>query len=146
MKELKREIKTMETYGWEATDGTMFNDKDECAKYEKTCKCVIRSAFINEVKFCINEYKLVECGGEDYGYAFVDVTEKNIDAINKALVYSYPNANLVTPEYIGKEIMVGVEFYNGVPNVGGWWTTLDDIINGIKERVDSARKANEKGA
>lgn len=149
MKELKREIKTMETYGYEATDGTYFRTKEQCEKYEETCECVIMTAFKKEVKFYIDEDTMFETGADDYGYYFIDVTENNIDAINKALVYYYDKARLVDREYIGKEIMVFVEYANNPEGIcrkvlSGYWTTMDEKINEIKATVDRAREKGDK--
>ena len=46
MKEVKREVaRTIkETFvGWEAVDGTFFDDRQECEKYEKSAKGVLRA-------------------------------------------------------------------------------------------------------
>jgi len=44
MKEIKKERTTTQTYyEYEALDGTIFDDKEECLNYENTAKCVLKA-------------------------------------------------------------------------------------------------------
>lgn len=44
MKEIKKERTTTQTYyEYEAYDGEIFNDKEECKKYEDSAECVLKS-------------------------------------------------------------------------------------------------------
>lgn len=114
-----------------ATDGKIFDSREECLKYETICKCVIMADYKSLVKGTISEYGLYEeCGCEEFYYDLVEIKNENDrEIVNKALKYAYENARLVTKEEIGKTIMVAKE-YNG--SLTGYHTTIDNILNTIK--------------
>ena len=119
-----------------AEDGQVFRSEEECQKYEKTCKCVIMSAYKPLVKGTISEYGLYEeCGCEDFYYDLVEIKNENDrEIVNKALKFAYENARLVTEEEIGKTIMVAKEYDDLLT---GYHTTIDNIINTIKGNYEN---------
>lgn len=110
MKELMHEVK--ETYAWEANDGTVFYDKNECAQYEKTARCAIisrlRELFVGG-NDPMTEYQVFEgygCRSEDYLMAVLDIkNEDDLYAVNQyaALVGAEP----VPSTMIREKILVG---------------------------------------
>lgn len=79
MKEIKKE-KTVFDYEYEAYDGSIFKNREECIKYEETAQCVIRKKFNDLVEYSSNESSLFSCGSED---CIIDFVKPNTqDAIN----------------------------------------------------------------
>ena len=81
MKIIKKEyINYIEEY--EAVDGTIFNSKEECIKYENSAAAVLKSRYKKLVIKETNEWDLFKCGNED---EFIDViklwSEKDIDLV-----------------------------------------------------------------
>ena len=64
MKEIKNEVKYTKTeIQYEAIDGTVFEDREECQKYEKTARCIANEKFNKLVIKTTNEWELF--GGSD---------------------------------------------------------------------------------
>ena len=86
MKEIKKERTTTQTYyEYEAIDGTIFNDKDTCAEYEKTLKCINQAKYNNLIikKDC-TEYDLFGVGSEDDYIDLIKVkSQDDIDIVMK---------------------------------------------------------------
>lgn len=81
MKIIKKEyINYIEEY--EAVDGTIFNSKEECIKYENSAALMLKSRYKKLVIKETNEWDLFKCGSED---EFIDViklwSEKDIDLV-----------------------------------------------------------------
>ena len=125
-----------------ATDGKIFDSREECQKYEKTCKCVIMSAYKPLVNGTISEYGLYEeCGCEEFYYDLVEIKNENDrEIVNKALKFAYENARLVTEEEIGKTIMVAKEYGDSLT---GYHTTIDNILNTIKGNYEKELSKEE---
>lgn len=65
MKELTRETKS--TYIiYQASDGTEFNNKEECKKYEDTAKCLLLTKYRPLVKKTVTEYDIFNTGSDEY--------------------------------------------------------------------------------
>lgn len=65
MKELIRETKS--TYIiYQAPDGTEFNSKEECKKYEDTAKCLLLTKYRPLVKKTVTEYDIFNTGSDEY--------------------------------------------------------------------------------
>lgn len=65
MKELIRETKS--TYiVYQAPDGTEFNSKEECKKYEDTAKCLLLTKYRPLVKKTVTEYDIFNTGSDEY--------------------------------------------------------------------------------
>lgn len=94
MKEIKEEIvtKTINTK-YEAIDGTVFNNREECIKYEDTAKCALLAKYRKLVIKQDYEWNLFGIGSEDYKVAVVKVTTE--DDIKCIMQLSY----LYNPKY-----------------------------------------------
>lgn len=82
MKEITKEKKSTYTV-YQATDGTEFNSKEECQKYEDTAKCVLLTKYKPLVKRTDSEYNIFNTGSDEY---IIDIlrplsTESDIDII-----------------------------------------------------------------
>lgn len=65
MKELIRETKS--TYIiYQAIDGTEFNNKEECKKYEDTAKCLLLTKYRPLVKKTVSEIDVFNTGSDEY--------------------------------------------------------------------------------
>lgn len=65
MKEITREVKS--TYiVYQAIDGTEFNSKEECKKYEDTAKCVLLTKYKPLVKKTVAEIDIFNTGSDEY--------------------------------------------------------------------------------
>lgn len=65
MKEIIRETKSTYTI-YQAIDGTEFNSKEECQKYEDTAKCLLLTMYKPLVKKTDNEYNIFNTGNDEY--------------------------------------------------------------------------------
>lgn len=78
MKEIKQEVihKSYKTV-YEANDGTQFDSKEECLKYEQSAVGVLMVEFKElQVNF-ITEYELFDTGSEEYFYSIVKLEDKD---------------------------------------------------------------------
>ena len=64
MKEIREEVKTY-NIKYKATDGCVFNSKEECEKYENTAKVVLKSKFKKLVLSETSEYNLFDVGSDE---------------------------------------------------------------------------------
>lgn len=65
MKEIIKERKNTYTV-YQAVDGTEFNSKEECQKYEDTAKCLLLTKYKPLVKRTASEYEIFNTGSEEY--------------------------------------------------------------------------------
>lgn len=65
MKEITREKKSTYTV-YQAVDGTEFNSKEECQKYEDTAKCLLLTKYKPLVKRTVREYDIFNTGSDEY--------------------------------------------------------------------------------
>lgn len=93
MKEIKQEVQKVEyVTKYEATDGTLFDDADECRKYENSARAVLLTRYKTLVinKFC--EEDLFGVGSCDYGIDIVKVTDsEEIDLVLQLLILYNPH-------------------------------------------------------
>lgn len=137
MKPVKTTRTIEETKGWMATDGTFFEDIEECKKYEKTCKGVIMGAYKQLVKGYVTEYGLFETGSEEYGYDIIEIkSAQDLETINKAFEF-YGANKILGNEYIGKTIMTNKE-WNG--ELYGYVVTLDEFISNVEKNIRASYK------
>lgn len=113
MKPIKETIEKIVAF--EASDGTRFENENECLKYEQTASVVIKDRFRRCIikKMCVEE--LTESGllalcdvGEDWYVALIDVrNEDTLMAINM-FAESVGSKYKLSPEEIGKKIVASV--------------------------------------
>lgn len=93
MKEIKQEIQRVEyVTKYEATDGTLFDNADECRKYENSARVVLLTRYKTLVtnRFC--EEDLFGIGSCDYDVEIVKVTSsEDIDLILQLLIIYNPH-------------------------------------------------------
>lgn len=65
MKEITKEKKSTYTV-YQAVDGTEFNSKEECQKYEDTAKCLLLTKYKPLVKRTVNECDIFNTGSDEY--------------------------------------------------------------------------------
>ena len=65
MKEVTKEKKSTYTV-YQAIDGTEFNSKEECQKYEDTAKCLLLTKYKPLVKRIVSEYDIFNTGSDEY--------------------------------------------------------------------------------
>ena len=87
MKEISVEQKTY-IRKWEAKDGTQFNSREDCEKYENSAKCVVLAKYNDFIITVSNAYEIFRIGSEDCRIDVVRVPdEKAIDAIFQAFCF-----------------------------------------------------------
>ena len=139
MKELTREIK--EVYGYEASDGTIFDDKAECLKYEESAKMIVRKRFNDLVVGDTTEEGLFNSGYDDTIMYIVNVkNEKDVDTINQyGYLLTQCKCNIVSDDDIGSEVIIGhCEDY--------LWRkgTLQELLDKITNNYNEAKEMYEK--
>ncbi len=82
MKEVIKEKKSTYTV-YQAIDGTEFNSKEECQKYEDTAKCLLLTKYKPLIKRTDSEYNIFNTGSDEY---MVDIlyplaTESDINTL-----------------------------------------------------------------
>lgn len=65
MKEITKETKSTYTV-YQAIDGTEFNSKEECQKYEDTAKCLLLTKYKPLIKRTASEYDIFNTGSDEY--------------------------------------------------------------------------------
>ena len=65
MKEITKEMKSAYTV-YQAIDGTEFNSKEECQKYEDTAKCLLLTKYKPLVKRTVSEYDIFNTGSDEF--------------------------------------------------------------------------------
>ena len=88
MKEIAK-IKTVEEIWYEASDGSEFQDKEQCERYEKTVKCALKSTFKGSKSqdSYVGDYDtlpILYYG--DTVYAVIIETPEQIEKINEAFL------------------------------------------------------------
>lgn len=142
MKEVIKEKKSTYTV-YQAIDGTEFNNREECQKYEDTAKCLLLTKYKPLVKRTVNEYDIFNTGSYEY---MIDIlyplaTESSIDTlIQLCRLYNgeretsyYDNMKNKLEEYLKTKdtILIGRgSEYEGYDNFF-ILTTLQEISNKI---------------
>lgn len=142
MKEISVEQKTY-IRKWEAKDGTQFNSKEDCEKYENSAKCVILAKYKDFVIKESSEYDLFGVGNEDCQVDIVRVpNEKAIDTIFQVFCFFRDWVSDENKEEVRKKIVHAYEYNDFLLIQRGYELddlyiigTLDDVIEQIKERV-----------
>ena len=85
--------KTVNVTKWEASDGTTFETREECSKYEGTAKCVLYTRYKPLIKRSVDEYTL----GFGSEVNFVDVvevkSEGDVNVIKQLWFHWHPSTN-----------------------------------------------------
>ena len=88
MEQIKIKVET-EHIKYKALDGTLFNDKEECKKYEESAKCVLLSKYNKYVIKQCSEYDIFRVGDEYNQYDIVRTTDT--DLIKQLWYLYHPN-------------------------------------------------------
>jgi hypothetical protein len=138
MKEVKEEIKreVVDTHiHYEAIDGTVFNDKEECQKYENSAigvllgKTVAFTVAHDGDGTSVNPFN----DNDDNNYkVLLPQSQEDIDVLNQLHLFprnceDYPNPKF-TKEHIGKLILMGYRIYDNALD-WTWFYELDKVIN-----------------
>lgn len=103
MKEIVKERTKVETYSiYQAADGTEFDDKKECEKYEQTARFVLNTKFKRLVVKESTEWNLFHAGSDENPVYAVRL-EKETDADTVMQLYCYDNSWINTSEGDYKE-------------------------------------------
>lgn len=150
-----REIMTIRTIeevvGYEAFDGTKFESKDECEKYEKlTAEGAIKEKFKKLFVGMIEESEMIWGGkkvfvgggcGDGNGYALVRIKNENDLNICKAFykITKDKSPREFTEDMIGKEIIVCVtdEYYESNRTNGEWDLTECYVDGTIEDNIET---------
>lgn len=87
---MKKEI----TKEYKANDGKIFNNEEECRKYENTAYAVINAEFRTTILKIITEYDLLGygIGSEDYEIAIINIKNHNdLDKVNRMIEITNEN-------------------------------------------------------
>lgn len=76
MKEISVE-KTLTERKYEAIDGTLFDNKDECQRYENTARCILLSKYNKLIIKSATEYDLFEMGSEESVIDLIKIRHKS---------------------------------------------------------------------
>lgn len=110
MKELKRTETIEKVIGYEANDGTYFDSKEECEKYEKSAFAVVYERFRKLVVKELYEHEIFEnqgYGSEEYVYYLIDIKDDNdVNTYNHFAQFT-EGKRIIDNSYIGKRILVG---------------------------------------
>ncbi len=103
MKEIKKEIVNYST-SYVAVDGTEFNDKEECQKYEKSARCALFARYATKVIDRNTEFSFFGFGSDDCRIECVrPESEDEVDLIMQ--IYFLENPHMEKDEYGHKEIV-----------------------------------------
>ena len=94
MKEITKERTNIEKYTvYEAVDGTQFDSQEECARYEKSAKGVLRGKLSRLiVNDQYNEWSLFKCGCEEDSIIAVGLpTEADVDTVLQTYYLDNPH-------------------------------------------------------
>lgn len=129
MKEITR-TKT-EVVGYESTDGTYFDTKDECQRYEQSALCVVRGRIKEIALKSTTEYGLFEMGSVDCDlFVVIPKSKEDINLLNQlAILINGDDQRQVTDGAIGKTVFV----YTGYNNDSCWFDTLESLVRRITD-------------
>lgn len=99
-----REIKQSNTntvIKYKALDGTIFNDKEECVKYENTLACYLKTRYMSLVQRTMTEGELTTFGSDDY-YIDLVLLKSEEDVKNIMLYILYNHSYIQNPGHESK--------------------------------------------
>jgi hypothetical protein len=149
MKSVSKEV-TNTIYGWEAIDGTFFDNKEECQRYENSAKTVILAKYNKLVVKSGSEEELFYIGCGDNTVDVVKISKySDIDVILQ--LYTLVNGNPIE-DVLNKQIerceraldTNDYLFINRGYNDDYFWVmdTLTDRLNYIANECDSSLTIN----
>lgn len=135
--ENKREVvNTVTDILYEAVDGTIFHNEEECHKYESTVEAIL----LSKVKeFMIKEIPgsdLLESNDEGIYRIVVPKEEKHIDILNQLwkLNGGASKDNLLfSTEDLDKVIAIGIRYYETFKIDWIWFWKINDVIKSITD-------------
>ena len=144
MKELTREVKTIETYGYKADDGTFFKTKEECQKYEETAKMVCygkaKQYLIGETTECC----LTEFGSDENSIEIYNVPDMEAAKVIEQYIIleTHGDDDFVgkVTSRIGKKVMACW----GYEREWCWVTSVEEYTEMIQKNFERAMKKEEK--
>ena len=152
MREVRKE-RTVYVTIYEASDGTTFNDKDECIKYEKNARTAIIGA-VKEIFKLDGEninpenYALCNCCSDDEFYAVKIQDETELAVINRWLIETQCHLPFGT-DAIGKIHIFcdswGNTYYYGTEEHcrAEQARFMDDIVRTANKRFAQDKEENE---
>ena len=140
--EIIRTEKTIveEVITYKAADGTIFNDQEECKKYEKSAEGVMKARY----KECLL-YEFGDYGLNDEDWHYYDLVraknEDDIRAINMYMKNNYYDCSFLDTSYIGKDILLQMtDDSDYIIPIG----TIDDYLDRVRRNYDKAMQKGEK--
>jgi hypothetical protein len=89
MKQIEVE-KVIKEIKYEAIDGTIFNNKTECEKYDNIARAILHHKYQPFVLKTISEWDLFKCGSDEYYYDLVMVNNVNdVENILKLILFHH---------------------------------------------------------
>ena len=142
-KTVKETVVKNEIVRYIALDGTAFESQDECLKYEKTAKCVIKARYKALVKSIVPAIDIFIFDGCDYNYYhFVDVkSERDLLAVNMYVQSLNPSISdvMIPSTAIGNTIVL--YFTEGNDEIF-YFGTVDEYCNKIVADIRKAKDRN----
>ena len=132
MKEIKWTRTIEEVVAYEANDGTRFNSKEECEKYEETAKSVIFNEFkqlmVGEPFSESSIWENFGYGSEEFQLAVIEI--KNVDDLHIANMFAevYKYGFTFTNDHIGKRLLINLGYECAYGDCGMCPRTEDDLI------------------
>lgn len=143
MKEQIIEKVVKEVNGYIADDGTWFRTKEECQKYEESAKMVLFNMVKDKIIAETNIYNLLHEGNDDDGVEIYNVDSlETLELLNRYIMLSTydKKKDLFKTDMIGKKIIV---FWSYDRDYCWSKGTIEDLLNGIKERYDKVVNKTE---
>lgn len=155
MKEIKNTRTIEEIVGYEAVDGTRFDSKEECEKYDKTAKAVIVSEFKKRIVRDMEvsdftkygEIPFTECGEEWYVAHVKIKNQEDLKACNM-FCQLVRGESYFTDDMIGKDLLVSIGYgsRDGRRDYDICWVygTVEDCVNQYLNALMSIIKTPEE--
>lgn len=135
-----------ETIAWEADDGTRFNNRDACEKYEKSAVCVageaVKKLTVNDV--CAEGAFGDFCTCYDDEVMVFDIKNaEDLNRVNTLLKLQSGENDIIDPKYIGSK--VAFRYYCG-ENFGTLHGTRAEMEAEFSTLMDKLFKDGESDA
>lgn len=119
---------------WEAIDGTRFDKKEECEKYESSASGVLVCKLISSILLCeIPSSNEIFSGDENIYVTLLPKCKEHIDTLNQ-LYYMFEGRNdsklLFDEKDINYPVIMGRREYSGTLD-WVWFYKLKDIVDEI---------------